>query len=161
MGKLQIKTGDLLDASERYLCHQCNSMTTSGANLARSVFARFPHADIYKPRRYAKNLPLPGETPGNIIIRGDGHDQRFVINMIGQFYPGKPKYPDSIKDGCETRQRYFQECLEKILQISDLGSIALPYQIGCGAAGGDWRIYFFMLQQFSKKINVPISLYKL
>lgn len=135
-------------------------MTKTGANLAKSIFARFPYADIYSPRRYAEHLPLPDELPGNIIIRGNGQDQRFVINLIGQYWPGKPKYPDSPADGRRARQRYFEECLDKIAQIPDLESIAFPYRIGCGAAGGDWDVYWFALNTFALSIGAPVTVYQ-
>lgn len=157
---IHIVQGDLRKATEKYICHQCNSITKTGANLAKSIFRCFPHADIYTPRLYADHLPLPDEYPGNIIIKGDGENQRFVINLIGQFYPGRPKYPDSVTDGLLARQRYFKECLEKIEQIHNLESIAFPYKIGCGAAGGDWNIYWYTLVLFAERVPASVVIYQ-
>lgn len=157
---ITIVQGDLLEATEKYIAHQCNSVTTTGSNLARSVFLRFPYADIYRERVYGQD-PKPEQLPGNIVVRGNGMDQRFVINMIGQYYPGRAKYSSSSRDGWNARLTAFKECLRKILEIPELESIAFPFMIGCGAAGGDWSQYQPILQEFSQQTPAKVVLYKL
>jgi O-acetyl-ADP-ribose deacetylase (regulator of RNase III) len=156
---LAIINGDLFDATEQYICHQCNSVTTVGANLAQSMFKRFPHADIYSCRK-KPHIPEDFELPGNIIIRGDGKTQRYVINIIGQYYPGPSKYPNSSRDGWSVRQAAFQTCLDKIAKIPGLKSVAFPWKIGCGAAGGDWIVYRKMIKTFAEKTGVKVRVYK-
>jgi len=160
MRHIIIVFGDLFKSDAKYICHQCNSFTENGAHLAKAMFEKFPHADIYKNRN-GKDLPIKGETPGNIIIRGDGKDKRFVINMIGQWYPGRTKYPNSKKDGSAARLRAFKECLDKIVDITDLDSIAFPWKIGCGAAGGDWMQYQRAIEEFAERVwpAVEVSIY--
>lgn len=157
---LQIVQGNLFDSTDKYICHQCNSVTTVGANLAKSMFNRYPYADIYKSRVYGQD-PSPDQLPGNIIVRGDGETYRYIINMIGQYYPGYAKFPDSKRDGWLARQNAFRECLNKIAAIPDLGSISFPFGIGCGAAGGDWSIYRKMIKDFADQVNVPVRIFKI
>ena len=107
------------------------------------------------------DLPLPEEPPRKIVIKGNGIDQRYVINMIGQWFPGRVKYPNSSKDGYIARQKYFKNCLKEIMKIKDLESIAFPYNIGCGVAGGDWEIYEKLIDLFSKHVDADVFLYKL
>ena len=41
----------------------------------------------------------------------------------------------------QTQEEYFKECmitLEKHAREENLNSVAIPYKIGCGLAGGDW-----------------------
>jgi O-acetyl-ADP-ribose deacetylase (regulator of RNase III) len=154
MGKITLKNGDLLESKEKYIAHQCNCLTTRASNLAQSVFSKFPYADIYASRKIA-------DTPGSIIVRGNGQDQRFVINMLGQLYPGRSKYPDSSKDGFTARQRYFKSCLDKIALIPDLTSIAFPFQIGCGIAGGNWMQYRHMIKVFADQVEASVVVYKI
>ena len=151
--------GSLLEAPEKYICHQCNCLTKRAANLALSVFSKFPHADIYKPRGCC-DLPKEG-TPGTIIIKGDGITERYVINMLGQVYPGFPRFPTSLRDGFIARRSYFQSCLDQIAQIENLESIAFPHQIGCGAAGGNWSEYQKMIENFSETVTASVVVYKL
>jgi len=156
----KIICGSLFDSDAQYIAHQCNSVTTTGAHLARSMFKEFPHADIYKDRVKMDWRDCP-DKPGTIIIRGNGEDKRYVINMIGQLFPGKPKFPDSYIDGSKARQKYFRQCLIRILEeIKDLKSIAFPWRIACGAAGGDWDVYMNMINGFSEYVKGDVVIYR-
>jgi hypothetical protein len=148
---LQIVTGDLFAATEKYLCHQTNCVTNRSKHLAKSVFTRYPYADIYS----ARTTP---SVPGSIVIKGDGLDQRFVINLLGQYYPGC-KYPTSKKDGKPARLGYFASCLSKMKTLE--GSFAFPWRIGCGAAGGDWNLYQELIEKFASEIEGEVCIYKL
>jgi hypothetical protein len=144
----KIVTGDLMAATEMYICHQCNCISTRSAHLAYTMFKHYPHADIYSGRK------KPNQ-PGTIKICGDGEKERFVIDMLGQYYPGK-KYPNSKKDGKKAREGFFQSCLNRMVDLYERtgsGSFAFPWRIGCGAAGGDWAIYLAMLKNFEQEIN--------
>lgn len=155
---LIIKNDDFFNSKEKYICHQCNSMSNRSAHLAQAVFSHYPWANIYSPR-LGKKVPLSDELPGNIIIKGNGESERFVINLMGQLYPGSPKYPDSTTDGSLARERYFKEALTKIARIPDLDSIAFPYRIGCGAANGNWNKYFELLTKFSEETELLADVY--
>lgn len=147
-----------MGAKEKYLCHQTNCVTNRAAHLAKDVFKAFPYADIYTDREEPDH-------PGSIIVRGNGTEHRFVINMLGQVYPGAPRYPDSSIDGHSAREKYFHRCLHEISKITNLESIAFPWCIGCGAAGGSWNAYHDLIARFTdyveKQQNVKVSIYKL
>ena len=159
---LQEIQGDLFESKEKYIVHQCNCVTTRAAHLAADVFRRFPYADVYTCRdpNMQKRAVFDNENkqiqpeyysdkPGNIIVRGNGADQRYVIAILGQFYPGRPRYSDSRLDGVKARQSYFHQGLWKIAQVEGLESVAFPRGIGCGAAGGDWSFYRKMIKKFA------------
>jgi O-acetyl-ADP-ribose deacetylase (regulator of RNase III) len=154
---IEIITGDIFDAKEKYLCHQCNCITNRAAHLSKDVFTKYPYADIYAARSAV-------DTPGTIIIRGNGNDERYVVNMLGQYYPGKPKYPDSKVDGSKAREKYFHKCLMELAKVKDLESIAFPFGIGCGAADGNWEYYFGTIKNFEKYVNetqgARVSIYR-
>ena len=137
-------TGNLLEHNAQYIAHQCNCVTNRSAHLSKAVFTRFPYADVYC-------LRTQPDTLGTIKIKGNGKDKRWVINMFGQYFPGKCKYPNGSKDNPKLREESFQKCLDKISEIEDLESIAFPWGIGCGAAGGDWKNYEKMISSFAKK----------
>lgn len=165
--------GDLFESKEKYIVHQCNCVTTRAAHLAYHMFKQFPYADVYSPRAgkggdaahvdsvldpEAELQPYE-DKPGDIIIRGNGEDQRYVIALLGQYFPGFVRYPDSKKDGVKARQKYFYDGLWKIAQIPSLESVAFPYGIGCGAAGGDWDIYYKILQNFAEYLDGTADVY--
>jgi len=153
---IQIMTGDLLKAEEQFIAHQCNCVTTRGAHLSAAMFARFPHADIYRCRDRRK----PDE-PGTIIVRGGKPGERLVINMLAQLCPGRPVVADDPRDGYAARQEYFRACLQKVAEIKGIQSVAFPYQVGCGLAGGSWPVYYNLLQEFASRTPARVVICKL
>lgn len=145
---VKIVQGDLLTSTEQYLVHQCNCVTKRAAYLAKAIFTKYPWADIYRTR-------ISPDRPGTIIIREQG--EKYIIALLGQYLPGTP----SKKDPAYKRIKYFQSGLLEIEKIQDLESIAFPYGIGCGAAGGDWVLYQEMIKQFSKRVTADVVIYKL
>jgi O-acetyl-ADP-ribose deacetylase (regulator of RNase III) len=152
-----IEHGDLLESKADFIAHQCNCITTKSKGLSSLIFETFPYADIYSSRSKPDKL-------GTIIVCGNGQDQRFVINMLAQYYPGKPKYdlgkkprsypgqqPKYSRDSEERRLAAFQQCLDRIAEIPNISgkTVAFPYGIGCGLAGGNWEKYEKILSDWS------------
>ena len=160
MTSLTIIDEDLFGTDARYICHQCNCLTRRSAGLAAEIFGRYPWANIYSERTDGRHEPVEGRLPGDIVISGDGESKRFVINMLAQFYPGKPKFPDSAKDGFKARRVAFANCLLKMWRIPDLHSVAFPWRIGCSMAGGDWEIYLSMIERFAAKARADVLIYR-
>ena len=166
---LEIIQKSITEVDAKYIAHQCNCLTTKAAGVAAVIFNAFPYADVYRTRNnydVRVSLEQPSsknkrDQPGTIEICGNGKDQRFVINMFAQVYPGSPKYTESNLDGYDARKKYFAKCLDLIVEIKDLESIAFPYKIGCNLAGGDWENYQKMLEEFSDKINAKILICKI
>jgi O-acetyl-ADP-ribose deacetylase (regulator of RNase III) len=153
---IEIVTGDLLLATEKYIAHQCNCITQNSSGVAKAIFDKFPYANTYATRTEPDALTT-------IKILGNGQDQRYVINMFAQYYPGKPKYPHSSKDGIEIRGKYFHKCLLKIARIKNLESIAFPWRIGCNLGGGVWAHYLGNLTNFAdfvEKQGVRVVIYQ-
>lgn len=153
---IEIVTGDLFDAKEKYLVHQCNCVTNKAAHLAFDVFEKYPYADIYAPR-------TEPDKPGHILIRGNGKDERYIVAILGQYYPGRPKFPKSTLDGIPAREKYFYHGLLRLAKVPDLESVAFPWRIACGAAGGDWEHYLEMINNFAKYVDnqgVKVTIYR-
>jgi O-acetyl-ADP-ribose deacetylase (regulator of RNase III) len=153
---IEIKVGDFLDAKEKFIVHACNCVTQRSAGIAKAIFDKFPYANTYATR-------TEPNVPATIQIMGNGQDQRYIINMYSMYYPGKPKYPYSSLDGFEIRQKYFYQGLLRIAKISNLESIAFPWRVGCGAAGGSWPHYLGNLTNFAnhlEKQNVKVVIYQ-
>lgn len=153
---IEIVTGDIFNATEKYLCHQCNCVTNKAAHLAKDVFEHYPYADIYTPR-------TAHDKPGHILIRGNGKDERYIVAMLGQYYPGRARFPKSTQDGIPAREKYFYHCLLRLAQVPDLESVAFPWRIACGAAGGDWEHYLEMINNFAKYVDnkgIKVTIYR-
>lgn len=153
---LKIIDGNLLDATEDYICHQCNCVTSNAEFLAADVFKKYPYADSYK-KRVSKEL---FHSPGTIEIFGNGKDQRFVVNFYAQYYPSIPAY---FNDTSQSRLEWFRKCLELLSKIPNIQNqtIAFPFKIGCGHAGGYWGNYIKLIGEFATKNQINVTIYKL
>ncbi len=143
-----IKEGNILNATEDYIMHQTNCLTTNAAGLAAALFKKFPYANIYKTRLSGKK-----DRVGTIKIIQN------IIHCFGQYYPGKPKYREQEKK----RYRWFLNCLKLIESTfkNNTVSIAYPYKIGCGMAGGNWDLYYDAIKKCDEKnSNITLIMYK-
>lgn len=144
---IEIITGDLLEAKEQYLIHQTNCISTNGAaGIAKSIFDKYPYADCYSDRTETSK-------PGAIDIRGNGDDKRLIVNLHGQVYPGRCRYPSSDLDGRAARRKYFYHGLLRVAKIENLESVAFPWRVGCGIAGGDWSWYLGQINYFASHVK--------
>jgi O-acetyl-ADP-ribose deacetylase (regulator of RNase III) len=170
-GEIQIVTGSILDAKEDAIAHQGNCFKGAVGGLAAQVNKRFPHADITKQGgsddyRKPGFFNLVGDTELDDELRNKPNSNRAVIIMFGQNHPGGIEL---LEDGTKmdaqssklNRQMWFQQSLNRVEQLV-INSIAFPWQIGCGIAGGDWSIYMNMLAKFaSKNTDIRVVIYKL
>lgn len=100
------------------------------------------------------------------MILGDGSaDKRYIACLMAQFAMGKSGKYDSfgVPDSKDDRMRYFQMSLDDLSgKIPADASLAFPWKIGCGLAGGDWTVYERILEEWaSKHPGHKVVLYKL
>ena len=134
----RIKTvhGDLLDAFDSpikadVIAHQTNLKTSRPAGVAKALFDKFRWSNIYS--RTKEERCKPGEASACF----DPDTTRVIIGLNGQIGPGKPKRGDTRSD----RLGYFETAFIAMLQWMKEGTVAIPYNIGCGLAGGNWTDY--------------------
>lgn len=165
----EIRDGNLLDAKETCICHQCNCVSHIARGLASELFEKYPYANTYYGRN-ATNSNLPGTVdvcgasewhqnvppPGPVGIE---IGSRIVMNMYAQRYPGIPKYDN---DTADNRVLWFKECLKKIAALKNIASCSLAFAhgIACGYGGGDWAVYEKVLRDFSVEHQIHVVLYK-
>jgi hypothetical protein len=58
-----------------------------------------------------------------------------------------------VLDDEKQRLKWFKATLKQIAQLPELESVAFPYQIGCGLAGGDWKQYRAALEEFAERVK--------
>jgi hypothetical protein len=153
--------GDLLSLevlnNVNYIAHQCNCVSTNSAGFYKSLVMKFPSVDVYRNRSSMTTMQEIYTKPGTITILQLPNTQCSVIHMFSQFYPGTNKEFQISKftDDRATRQRWFGECLQQIADSVSIGkiSIAFPYKIGCGLAGGNWKTYEDALINFAAMNN--------
>ena len=147
------------------IAQQENCVGCDGRGLAEAVARKLPYGSSYSSRRRMPPqnkfaVPEDRGVPGTIVVcrpPAPGPGRPIVVNMMAQFEMGAPNKYKRVKpmppdDGAATREAWFQQCLDKIAAIQPpLGSIAFPYQIGCGLAGGNWSRYDAMITRFAER----------
>ncbi len=135
---IQIMTGDLLETDAEYIVQQCSTTVNRCMGLAAAINKKFKVSFYNKPR-----------TPGTIMIKDR------IIGMMAQINGGKPKAPETTT----TRELLFLQCLD---QLPKAKTIAFPFGIGCGLAGGNWDHYFKLIKNWShNNPDTMVYIYKL
>ena len=153
--------GDLLQLrninSPLFIVHQTNCVSQSARGLAKHVFAQHPYADTYKKKKKKKEKIAYIRTAGTCSFHKG--PTLTVVNLYGQHGPGKnynrKKYPHIIDDK-KARVNFFKSAIEDLrskltLSKEEEKTVAFPFGIGCNLAGGDWTVYYAMLQQFAAR----------
>lgn len=162
--------GDLLLVDADYIVHQCNCLTVRSHGLAKTIAERRPYADIYAERTPMgrRNCAVPEQRgkPGSIAVRKD------VVCLLAQWRPGRvqapywQRYPESQPvESRQQRLKWFRQCLQQLSQYleSQTATVAFPYKIGCGLAGGNWTLYKNAIDGFAaanKNLQVLIVKYE-
>ena len=136
-------TGNLLDSSCDYICHQVNCRGVMGAGIAKQIRERWPtvyYHYMYRCTDFGTSSLLG--TIDDVPLVNDPLN-RHVINMYAQ---------DSYRHPGSGRSRYtdyeaFVRALEKIkMTVPEGSTIGFPKGIGSGLAGGSWAIISNMIE---------------
>jgi len=138
--------GNLLDFPEdiTVICHCCNPFHTFGAGIAKSIADRYPEAyEADKKTGYGDTSKL-----GTVSFVGIG-DEKYVVNMYAQ---GVISTESRAVD-----YEAMAKCMEWVFKVWSAKNaiIGFPKYIGCGLAGGDWRIVKAMIETYSHKYQTP------
>ena len=160
---LYYEEGDLLDGSYDIICHQVNCQGVMGAGLAKQIADKWPQVyEAYKEHiEYQKFYKTP--VLGTIKVANIVENQKWCVNMFAQ-----DKYGHANAFHIFTDYEAFQSCLNNLYETimifdpdNQLGwTIAFPYKIGCGLAGGNWLIIEPMIEEFSNKIKQDVIIVK-
>lgn len=129
--------GDLLDVDEGIIAHQTNCIGVMGAGLARGVKAKYTavYAEYREHCLIHEAHELLGTT--QVIETKEGVH---VANLFGQNTVGRG-----------SRQTDYGALLNSLLELREYAEeenldVALPFELGCGLAGGDWSIVRELIQ---------------
>jgi O-acetyl-ADP-ribose deacetylase (regulator of RNase III) len=159
-GKVYVIEGNLLESECGIIIHQANCQGRMASGIAKQIVHLYPSvADA--DRQY--HIPVGdrkrmGHTSHAWV---DGpYGRLLVVNLYGQFYYGK---------GLQTEYEAFKRGLRSILARIDIlekknntrYKIGLPFNVGCGLAGGDWDIVFEIIKECAAEFKHDLYLYKL
>lgn len=152
---IHITHGDLLESDCTIIGHQANCFSTMKSGIAKQIVKRYPivaEADLQYP------LPPKARLGKHSFVRVS--DQRFVMNLYGQYFYGHGQVHTEYQ-ALSSSLGYMMEDVLRLKQTGFPVKIGLPYKIGCGLAGGDWDRVLDILISTSEHFHEDLYLYKL
>lgn len=134
---VKVIEGDLFQTTAKFICHQTNCKGKMGSGVAKQIRQQYPAA-------YRQYMDLCSGKKDSAELLGHAQfvcgAEKTVVNMFAQDRYGY--------DGSRyTNYKAFEQCLNEIAQYVVHGeTIAMPYKIGCGLAGGDWEIVYGLIE---------------
>lgn len=143
--------GNLFDSKADVLCHQVNLYGVMGGGIASELRERYPnvynryrnHCDEYK---FSESL-----LGSSLIVPKDEKNNQYIANCFCQ--------NDFSRDGCLTNYEKMRECFINVInwmKQNGKKTVAFPYKIGCGIAGGNWSIVLGIIEDVFKDVEVEI-----
>lgn len=145
---VKLVNGDLLDAKETYIAHQVNCYGVMGRGIALQIKNKYP--DVFRRYQdYCNEHKVKNLIGRLLFIPTD--DGKVICNLFGQErFDSSRQYTDI------AALSKAMTSLAKIVPESE--HIAMPYQIGCGNGGTNWKIVHSIIQDIFK--NHTVVLYK-
>lgn len=155
----KVINGDILTASQLpgfvVICHQVNCKGVMGAGLAKQIKERYPIVFDYY-RKWCNDKTI---VPNN--------NSSVLLGNVQLVYPEPsltPKFGIAnlfAQDGYGRDKRYTNYtalmcCFERINSTFAGSRVAIPYGIGCGLAGGDWKIIETLIKEYLSNCEVEI-----
>lgn len=145
---IQVKHGDLLEATEDIIAHQVNCHGVAGG-LAWHVFQRWPDAENDYRQIIDRAAFVGGQKNllGLAQLTGQQRDGKIIANLFGQYFPGTDYRPSMLEHALE----------ELAAAARALGkTVALPHGLSCGICGGDWDQVSQIIERTMKGVDVVI-----
>ena len=140
---IQYYNGSIFDSKADILCHQVNCQGAFGYGIAGQVKKLFPEVEkTYKRITKQWIEKENGDTSkllGRVSAQPVEKDGRWFLigNLYGQDDYGRKKMVYTDYDALEKAMGEIRSFLEARGKNE---TVAFPYKIGCGSAGGDWNI---------------------
>lgn len=148
---VEVINGDILDANVDYICHQVNCQNAMGAGFAKALYTKYPEVK-HEYHEFCALAKSPYDLLGQIQVVPIRQAGISIINIFGQLNYGR-------KNGVRyTDYQAIKNAFQKINRLCAGKSVALPYGIGCGLAGGDWMTVEKMIVQNLLDCNVKVYL---
>ena len=134
---------NIINSKEEMICHQVNCKGVMGKGVALAIKNKYRYA-YTQYKDFCKNKEvkdLIGRC--NIVKVQSDTNPKYIANMFAQENYGYGK--------CFTNYEAFEICILHVLaycNMMEIKSIAMPYKIGCGNAGGNWNIIYSLLEKY-------------
>ncbi|CAF1813878.1 Macro domain-containing protein [Bacillus subtilis] len=156
---IKIVKGNILDASEDIIVQQVNCKGVMGAGLAKAILNKYPNVkkEYQSFRNFNLNKGLTDKDLLGLVNYVRVSDVKVIANIFGQVNIKKNRFDNTVYTKTDALTRGLKEVKELSKQLNK--SVAIPYGIGCGLAGGDWNIISELIESIFSDYKVTI--YKL
>jgi O-acetyl-ADP-ribose deacetylase (regulator of RNase III) len=160
---IRIVEGDILQAKEDIIGHQVNCKGVMGAGLAAQIKKKYPnvYTSYINLIKWAKEEYKRGYSKTDNLLSScqfvDTPDSKVIANIFGQYGYGRRSIQtdyEALRKGLWSIKEVVTYPYTKLYNKT----IALPYGIGCGLAGGDWKIVYNIIDEVFSDYDV--TLYK-
>lgn len=140
--------GDILEVEKGVICHQVNCQGVMGAGLALYIRNKWAPGVF---RDYTERLKEDRNPLGDTVFT-EGQEELFIASIFGQSFYGRT--------GVHTNYEAVRSGMEKVEKFASERELPvfIPYKIGCGLAGGDWRIILEILKDVFEKSSVKTTI---
>lgn len=128
---IKIVEGSILDASENIIGHQVNCQGVMGAGLAKQIRNKYPEV-LHNYSELVSNSKNKSDLLGRMQLVTCG-ENKWVANIFGQYSYGRGNVNYTSYIALEDAMIHLRE-----FAIKHNLTVALPFGIGCGLAGGNW-----------------------
>jgi O-acetyl-ADP-ribose deacetylase (regulator of RNase III) len=149
---IKIVEGSILEATEDIIGHQVNCQGVMGAGLAAQIRSKHPKV-------YEKYMELVNNYDDKVFLLGQTQvisvsKDRCVANLFGQLTYGRT--------GIHTSYKHLYESLDKLKRkaIKHDKTVAIPYGLGSGLAGGDWEMVYGIINKVFEDYDVTLYRFK-
>lgn len=149
---IEIVSGDILEAPVNIICQQVNCRGAMEAGLAKQVKQKYPF--VYEEyRNECMITPISDLLGFTQIVMIDKY--HYIANLFAQLNYGEER--------CYTNYYSLIRCFEQLFDYASRYnfSVGIPYGIGCGLAGGNWKTVSTIIELTAAKYaDLDIRLYK-
>ena len=143
--------GNLLNSKADVIAHQTNCAGVMGAGVALQIKEQLlAEGEYLKYVGFCNNTPSKEQLGGMQLLKTKDH--RLVANLFGQNRPqscGIATDYDALKKALNTLHRW--------AKYSHF-SVAVPGLLGCGLAGGDWKVVRQLLEEIFSDDDVSLEI---
>jgi O-acetyl-ADP-ribose deacetylase (regulator of RNase III) len=142
-----IVEGNLLDAQNSIIIHQVNCQGVMGSGIAKQIRDKWPQVyESYKNKieeiKDSVETSIGFYTPDfclgeySITEKIDGN---YIVNLFGQLNYGRDKVQYTSYSAVFHGLMKLSYRIWEVEGEMEKKDIAIPYGIGCGLGGGDWK----------------------
>lgn len=159
---VQYFNGDIFESGADIICHQVNCQGVFGRGLAGQIKKLFPGVE----KSYKLITKQWQEQEGGKTFKLLGRACAQPVEKEGRWFLLASLYgqDDYGKNKVYTDYKALEQAMEEIRGFVEVRNkketVAFPYKIGCGNAGGDWEIVEAIIKRVFEDYDGAVQIWK-